>query len=369
MLVQLYAPRVSADVRIRWSAASLAPNHWSASLTLPEGFAFAIRHKASGARVYHGTYANTEGPSPTGPSLAPAAMTEPVRNADAQVGNRLSVTAAAAVTALGLPVSRALAESVVLGAGALFIGEAYTVEVSRGAGVLPAEVTFTHATHLTTVVDVVLCRATAGLVVRLRSASSMALHWKDAVGLSLHFQVLHAASGGKQLVASGHTDHQGQCKVPSQEALFVGEVYELHVERSSMTEGGSRDFVLTDPQGSSGEEGLCVVELAVQRTVVAVQVRLQCSTVGPGHWSHQQLAVPAFVPLRVIHTATRRFVCEVPTDGRGVAIVEEMYGLCVNETYTIEVPETKFVRHLRVDFKVEHPLHGATEVNIPKCPS
>ena len=36
MYVQLHAERITADVKIKWSALNLAPRHWSNSLALPQ---------------------------------------------------------------------------------------------------------------------------------------------------------------------------------------------------------------------------------------------------------------------------------------------------------------------------------------------
>ena len=337
-LVQMYASRVTADVKIRWSAASLSPSHWSNGLRLPDGFTFSIRHKASGARVHHETFHHSSQQS-------------------------LGATPTASARGTTAPPSgRALAESFVNGAGSLFVGETYVVEVNRSSGVLPAQASFSVSSHLPKVLDMVLRRATAGVTVRIRCTAGGESHWSTTIGLppGIGFKIFHPADKSHP-IASGHADHQGQCVVPAQDALFVGESYKLRVEASSATEGSEMDFVLTDD--THGQEvGMCNVDMNVKRTSVAVRVHLQAvESLAAGHWSHEQLAAPAYVPLRIVHAATKGFLCEVTTDNSGVATIEEIHGLYINETYTIEVPDTKFVRQKAVDFTAElrrGPLDG-----------
>ena len=361
--MQLHASRASADVKIRWDVAQLAPNHWSNDLPLPEGFAFAIRHKASGLHVYHSTFVHK----------VLGLAHELVADDDAlDPGTGFSYLAEAMHSASSTRTQprHAATESFVDGAGLLFLGETYVVEVDGNAGVLPTHAAFMIRSHMQNVIRIVLRRATVGLTVRIRGSADGAMLWRLNAGLpsGIDFEIAHLASS--QLVTRGCTGKTGQCVVPVQDDLFVNEAYLLRVAPSYMTEGGTQEFVLSGPRDVRKEDGTwaCVsacVEIVVQRTIVAVLVQLQGTvSLGAGHWACEQLTAPAFVPLRVSHTATQGFVCEVTTDECGVALIDGRSGLHVNEMYSIEVPQTKFVRRKRVDFTAEIPR---TPVEVCHC--
>ena len=107
------------------------------------------------------------------------------------------------------------------------------VEVNRSSGVLPAQASFSVSSHLPKVLDMVLRRATAGVTVRIRCTAGGESHWSTTIGLppGIGFKIFHRADSSHP-IASGHADHQGQCVVPAQDALFVGESYKLRVEAS-----------------------------------------------------------------------------------------------------------------------------------------
>ena len=103
--------------------------------------------------------------------------------------------------------------------------------------------------------------------------------------------------------------------------------------------GGDSEGASAEAPGGAGGATYHTVEMLVERTSVAVAVVLQGSTsLGSDHWSRTgQLQAPPSVPLRVLHTRTRGFACELSTDARGEALIDHSHGLYVNESYTIEV--------------------------------
>ena len=176
---------------------------------------------------------------------------------------------------------------------------------------------------------------------------------------------VHHVSGaglGEHAIASGQTDRRGEALIPPHDCLFIGETYILRVSESSAVRGCEKEFKLGDDDmlvgavgGIAVETTLPTIDVVVERTSVAVVVSLQgSSSLGPDHWSRLgQLHAPPSVRLRVLHAATRGFVCELATNERGEALIEQGHGLYVNETYTIEVPDSKQVRRKEVDFTAE----------------
>ena len=75
------------------------------------------------------------------------------------------------------------------------------------------------------------------------------------------------------------------------------------------------EFTLSEPLGgaSGDERGYCVIEMIVERIAVAVNIQLQSGLssmdANSSHWASNQLAAPPPLELRVLHAATKGFVC------------------------------------------------------------
>ena len=273
-------------------------------------------------------------------------------------------------------------ETSVSGAGALFVGEAYLLELAEGAGVLAEPLSFDVKSTAPTLVDVTLRRANAPVQVRIRPAvAGGSAHWTSGVGLppGIAFVIDHVGSGER--VAAGHTDGNGEAYVPPHDTLFVGEQYSLRVADSTAVLGGSVDFTLSAPASASNalfasvgradEEPAdaanplhallgappssrppaalvdlatlppadaaraCVAELFLERATVETNILLQASgALGSEHWG-AALAPPP-VSLRVVHLQTKGFVCAATTNHHGLAHLVQSHGLFLGETYTVE---------------------------------
>jgi len=202
-----------------------------------------------------------------------------------------------------------------------------------------------------TTVDMTVLRATAPVAVRIRpTAGTGGSNWMASVGLppGLAFVIDHVDTGER--VTSGHVDAHGDCFVPAQDALIVGEQYALIVGESSVVRGGSATFTLTAPSGATplfevssnspskqkGRPGSpCVAELFLERATVDTFLQLQPSrALGAEHWG-VELGIPPTV-LRVLHTQTKGFVCHATTDDHGFAHLSQSHALFIGESYTVE---------------------------------
>ena len=166
------------------------------------------------------------------------------------------------------------------------------------------------------------------------------VEWSAGVGLppGIAFTVWHTTSkDGDQYITAGRTDEHGECLVPAHDELFVGETYQLRVEGSTMIKHKVSEFTLSEPLGgaSGDERGYCVIEMIVERIAVAVNIQLQSGLssmdANSSHWASNQLAAPPPLELRMLHAATKGFVCTLKSDENGKATIEEEHGLYVEE--------------------------------------
>ena len=307
----LMPERAVAGVSLRWSVASVGQGHWADRLPLPEGFVYNIYHRETEALVLTGTFNPTLGQGSGGGANSKEGVTE------------------------------------LNGEGALFVGEAYLLEVLAEAGVQATQQVFTldGEAGARVTIDVPLRRAVTTVQLKARSDLANSGHWAAPLLLppSIAFTIVHAGMDVPVGDPTYYTDGQGNALLAGQDALFVNQRYKVRVAGSATVQAGEYEFVAT--------EGVTNVELTLRRQTVDVRVQLRSAYGGTEHWA-SSLSLPTGVTLRVKHKKLGAMVLSCAADGQGGATLGGPAGLFVGETYTLEAPAAAQLKAASVDFTI-----------------
>ena len=307
----LMPERAVAGVSLRWSVASVGQGHWADRLPLPEGFVYNIYHRETEALVLTGTFNPTLGQGSGGGANSKEGVTE------------------------------------LNGEGALFVGEAYLLEVLAEAGVQATQQVFTLSGEAgaRVTIDVPLRRAVTTVQLKARSDLANSGHWAAPLLLppSIAFTIAHATLDVPVGDPTYYTDGQGNALLAGQDALFVNQRYKVKVAASATVQAGEYEFVAS--------EGITNVELTLRRQTVDLRVQLRSAYGGTEHWA-SALSLPTGVTLRVKHKKLGAMVLSCAADGQGGATLGGQAGLFVGETYTLEAPAAAQLKAASVDFTV-----------------
>ncbi|KAL1508415.1 hypothetical protein AB1Y20_004524 [Prymnesium parvum] len=294
VVVQLLAERMCGSLLIEWLSFNMGLDHWTTKLPLPEGFVYNIRHQGSDTMVMSGRFSG----------------------------------------ALG-----AVASTEIPGAGIIFVGETYTIEISPGSGVQAQKVSAFVSSSAPTPVQVTLHRATAPVHVHLRSDMSSSGSWASTLPLppGVVFEVWHSAL--QKRVFSGHVDAKGYALIPDKEDLFINQRYEIRAIESDLVCASSIEFIVNEAQAA--------VELLVPRRTV--DINLESSVAASEHWA-APLLPPAGLTLRLIHKATKEVALIAESDAKAKVKLNGVNAIFVGEMYTLEAPADSRVKAASVDF-------------------